>query len=268
MIKHTFSADVPGLLVSVRDASEALVALAGGADVIDVKEPSRGALGPADPQTIAAVVRAVNGRVPVTAAAGELLDIARSADATSPFCQPTSIPTGVSLFKIGLAGCGTMSNWPTIWRQAIATLTASAPSRAARPVAVVYADWRTAGAPDPDRVLSAAIEIGCPALLIDTWDKSAGVLFDHWPMVELNKCLRRARAQEMVVVLAGSLAGQSFSTAVRLLPDLVAVRGAACEAGRGGTLSLARVRSLRQAITAAELPAGMTRTASLAKDFS
>src|SRR5207244_7336185 len=38
-----------GLLVSVRSAAEAETALAGGADVVDVKEPRRGALGPADP---------------------------------------------------------------------------------------------------------------------------------------------------------------------------------------------------------------------------
>ena len=35
----------PGLLVSVRSAAEAATALAGGADLIDVKEPSRGPLG-------------------------------------------------------------------------------------------------------------------------------------------------------------------------------------------------------------------------------
>ena len=36
-----------GLLVSVRSASEARVALAAGVDVIDVKEPNRGSLGAA-----------------------------------------------------------------------------------------------------------------------------------------------------------------------------------------------------------------------------
>ena len=55
----------PGLLVSVRSAAEAITALEAGADVIDVKEPSRGALGAADCETIAAVVRAVAGRAPL-----------------------------------------------------------------------------------------------------------------------------------------------------------------------------------------------------------
>ncbi len=61
-----------GLLVSVRDAAEAAASLAGGADLIDVKEPARGPLGRADAATIAAVVQAVGGRVPVSAALGEL----------------------------------------------------------------------------------------------------------------------------------------------------------------------------------------------------
>ena len=37
-------------LVSVRSPEEALAALEGGADLIDVKEPSRGPLGAADPR--------------------------------------------------------------------------------------------------------------------------------------------------------------------------------------------------------------------------
>ncbi|MBY0228781.1 MAG: (5-formylfuran-3-yl)methyl phosphate synthase, partial [Gemmataceae bacterium] len=36
---------MPGLIVSVRSADEARIALENGADLIDVKEPSRGALG-------------------------------------------------------------------------------------------------------------------------------------------------------------------------------------------------------------------------------
>jgi len=48
------------LLVSVRSAAEALAALAGGAAVIDVKEPSRGPLGRADGDVWRAVLAAVS----------------------------------------------------------------------------------------------------------------------------------------------------------------------------------------------------------------
>ena len=45
---------LPALLVSVRDAAEAGNAVAGGAALIDVKEPARGALGRADDAIVAA----------------------------------------------------------------------------------------------------------------------------------------------------------------------------------------------------------------------
>ena len=62
-----------GLLVSVRNAAEATEALAGGASIIDVKEPSRGPLGRADADVTAAIAEAVAGRAPLTVACGELV---------------------------------------------------------------------------------------------------------------------------------------------------------------------------------------------------
>ena len=44
------------LLVSVRDVNEADAAIAGNADIIDVKEPARGSLGMASLESIAAIV--------------------------------------------------------------------------------------------------------------------------------------------------------------------------------------------------------------------
>ena len=49
-------------LASVRDDAEAEIALEAGADIVDLKEPSRGALGAVDPSTITATVRTVAGR--------------------------------------------------------------------------------------------------------------------------------------------------------------------------------------------------------------
>src|SRR5688500_14284157 len=62
-----------GLLVGVRSGEEAALALAGGADVIDVKEPRRGALGAADAEVWNEVAEEVRGRAMTSAALGELL---------------------------------------------------------------------------------------------------------------------------------------------------------------------------------------------------
>ena len=247
----------PGLLVSVRNAAEALAALAGGANVIDVKEPQRGALGAADASTVAAVVHAVSGRVPVTAAVGELID---SIDAKR---QP--IPAGVSFFKIGLAGCRRLPDWRSHWRDTIAALVGPScregpgAARHTAPTAVAYADWQAAGAPEPDEVLTAAVEAGCPALLVDTWDKSAGALFDHWPVDQVTRFVQTARSHGLIVVLAGSLAGENFLAAARLAPDLVGVRAAACDGGRRGIVVAELVRALQHAIQTATIPAVPSR---------
>ncbi len=86
------------LLVSVRSAAEAEAALAGGAHVIDVKEPSRGSLGRADDATIDEVVRVVAGRRPVSAALGELHDFGEW-----PECLPQLqfVKWGLSKFRLG-----------------------------------------------------------------------------------------------------------------------------------------------------------------------
>jgi uncharacterized protein (UPF0264 family) len=254
MTTFSFSCKKPGLLVSVRNADEAITALAGGADVIDVKEPRRGPLGAADADTISSIVRAVNGLAPVTAALGELVELigAQNGD-----CRP-ALADGVSLFKIGLARCAPLGDWRTRWHYAIDTIASSSCNEEPRPVAVAYADWRAAQSPPPRDVLSAAVELQCPALLIDTWNKSAGSLFDHWPSEDLRDFLAAAREQNLAVVLAGSLIGDGITAAAGLAPDLIAVRTAACDAGREGTVACERVQDLKRAIAAAAQSAGAT----------
>jgi len=244
MIKLKLTNETPGLLVSVRSAAEALTALAGGADLIDVKEPSQGSLGAADDDAISSVVRAVNGRAPISAALGELVDLIGSPIGDGM----RTLVDGVSLFKIGLAHCSGLDNWHTHWQRAVDNLISTSPKRNSQAVAVVYADWRAAQSPSPHEVLYAAIHRRCPVLLIDTWNKSNGTLFDHWPVAELQAFTTEVRSHDISVVLAGSLTGESVTTAALLLPDLVAVRTAACEGGRTGTVSEKRVRKLKYAI--------------------
>ena len=223
------------LLVSVRNATEALAALDGGAGWIDVKEPARGALGAADPATIASVVRAVADRCPVSAALGEL-------DSHTPE-MARQIPRGVSLVKVGLAGCGPRNDWRDAWADVAAAL-----PKGVALAAVVYADWQAAAAPRPAAVLAAAISIGCATLLIDTFDKRGPALFDCFPPNELADFTTEVRQAGLRLALAGSLTLNSVDRALRLSPDLVAVRGAACRAGRGGEVEAARVRELADAI--------------------
>lgn len=227
----------PGLLVSVRDATEAALALRGGADWIDVKEPTRGPLGAADPDTIAAVVECVGGRVPVSAAAGELLD--------QPPAAAVAGLRGVGFVKLGLAGCASVRQWSERWHAA-RSLTGTAAL-----IAVAYADWQRAHAPPPTDVLHLAAAVGAPAVLVDTYDKSACGLLDVWPVSELAQFVASARRQRVAIALAGKLRGAALRQAAQLVPDWIAVRGAACDAGRCGRIALRRVVAVRRAVAEA-----------------
>lgn len=225
------------LLVSVRDSQEALAALEGGADLIDVKEPHRGALGAADAEIIQAVVHAIAGRVPTSAALGELVDLAETVD-ESVARRARQLPA-TDFAKVGLAGCVRYDDWPQRWREALAQL----PPETQR-VAVVYADWQSCGAPDPFAVLRHAVTLECRAVLVDTFDKSRGGLVDLWSPTELARFLTAIRTERLLAVVGGSLHAGTIPSVAALRPDYIAVRGAACRGDRTGQVDATLVRQL------------------------
>jgi uncharacterized protein (UPF0264 family) len=86
------------MLASVRSLDEAVVALDGGADLIDLKEPARGALGALDHAAVRICVRAIDGRRPVSATIGDI----PSMDATVMTAAVERMAaTGVDFIKIG-----------------------------------------------------------------------------------------------------------------------------------------------------------------------
>jgi uncharacterized protein (UPF0264 family) len=225
-----------GLLVSVRDVTEAEAALRGGAALIDVKEPLHGSLGAALPEVWRQVRDAVPQQVPCSAALGELADVT-----DKQVSHWRSGLAGYQYAKLGLAGCGEKSDWQCRWQAILHEL-----PRETRPVAVVYADWQSAGAPSPDNVLSVAIESSCSALLIDTFDKSRGSISTYFSTQEIRHFLSVARLANLTTVLAGSLTPALAGELLPLAPDFLAVRGAVCRGGRTGTVDETLVADLVQ----------------------
>ncbi len=223
------------LLVSVRSAAEARAALGGGADLIDVKEPSRGSLGAAAPCVWNEVRAVVNNRAPLSAALGELIDFDHA-------LAPGHL-AGFHFAKLGMAGCTGIVNWPARWARALRSLPAGV-----APVAVAYADWNAALAPPPEQILRAAVELGCAALLVDTFDKSAGGLFDVMDRRVIEHLVKSARRRGLLVALAGSLTSVSIRVALDFEPDIVAVRGAVCDGNRTGVVRESAVREIAELI--------------------
>ena len=217
------------LLISVRNANEAKIVLAAGADLIDIKEPDRGSLGAAEPETINQIIRAVGSRVPLSAALGELNETYADCWNRSAF---SALEPGLNYAKMGLAGCASWADWPQRWAQALAEF---APGII--PVAVVYADFGDAGSPRPDEVLFHASDLGCGAVLLDTFDKSGGDLLERWSMEKIAQFVADSNKRGLLAVLGGSLTMETISklSNAKLMPyapDYFAVRGAACVGGR------------------------------------
>jgi uncharacterized protein (UPF0264 family) len=207
------------LLISVRSPREARAALEGGAAVIDVKEPSRGSLGRARDAAIAAVVRTIAGRRPVSAAMGELVE-----------GLPGYGAAGVAYLKWGLAGCRGQSSWPADLARVMARLQETNPS--CRAVAVAYADWQRADAPPPEEICRFACTHPCGAFLFDTWRKDGTTLLDWLPRSAIAQLCRTCRKAGVRVALAGSLTAAQIRVLHGCEPEWFAVRGAACHAGR------------------------------------
>ncbi len=113
-------------------------------------------------------------------------------------------------------------------------------------MAVAYADWQRADAPPAEAVAAFAGRRPGGVLLLDTWEKGTGrTLLDWLGVPDLARLCGRYRAAGVRVALAGSLGPAQVRQLLPLLPDWIAVRGAACAGDdRGRAVCADRVRAL------------------------
>ena len=237
---------LPRLLVSVRNVAELEAAMAGGVDIVDVKEPANGPLGRADASVIEAISvrfreRSTSvGSSPqgLSVALGEVQDLWHD----SPIPQ---IPPDVSWAKLGLAGLGTRSDWVVEWGRCRQQFDAAA-GRPLQWIAVAYADAVLARAPAIDDVLAAAMATGCAGLLIDTFDKSSGGLLEWLSVERLTQLSMAAQAQGLLFAVAGKVTAIELPALQAAQPSVVAVRSAVCSGqNRQQNVTLDGVRSFR-----------------------
>lgn len=229
----------PGLLVSVRSADEAAAALDAGADLIDVKDPARGPLGMAHHEAVAAVLAAVAGRVPVSAALGEWSD-AILTDAHWHLELP------LQYVKWGLAGYKGGPGWGEDLLQ-----TKRQVPGGVEVVAVAYADWEKANSVPPAEVVKFAKRFRYRAFLLDTFAKDGRTLLDHMTAAAVGELVESLKRGGVAVALGGSLKPEHRKQLKGVPPDWFAVRGSVCAGGnRDGVLDPVRVRKWKDALAA------------------
>jgi uncharacterized protein (UPF0264 family) len=228
------------LLVSVRNASEAIRAFHGGADILDAKEPARGSLGAVDGPVLREIADALSGGLPLSVALG---DAVTPSDVDRAVSSLELARVQTAYLKVGLAGLHNGSTVrDTIGR--LAQVAAELPSRP-RVIAVAYADHREAGSPEPFTVARLAGSAGADGVLLDTWTKDGRDVFAWMSPSILKEWTAAGRFLGLGVAVAGSISQGSMATALEVQPDIVGVRGAACDGGRSGSVSTPRVRTLK-----------------------
>ena len=212
----------PRLLISVRHVSELPAALA-GADLIDVKEPTRGPLGMSDLPVISAIADAVSVEAPgaaLSVALGELIDWPERR-------SQIALPAGVDYVKVGLSRTHDHPDWHENWIRLRERVVSAGP-KPLKWIAVAYADARIAGSPPLSAVVDAAIKFGCAGLLVDTYSKTAGSLRELVSDRDLEMLSERTQEASLLLGLAGRVTLADLPLLCGLPSAIVGVRSAVC----------------------------------------
>jgi uncharacterized protein (UPF0264 family) len=289
------------LLVSVANAAEARAALAGGADVIDAKNPlAAGALGAVSPDVVREIHATVARRRLVTAAIGDAADETAIERAAVTFAG-----AGAALVKVGFAGITSASRVEALIAAAVRGVGAGGPIQlpslwlrpgnpdptdvAAGPcgppsggpiglrpdpcgpiglrpdlrgvVAVGYADADRVACLAAGVLIDVAVRAGATGVLLDTAEKAGPGLRELIAPAALARWVGAAHDAGLLVALAGKLTAEDLAFVRDAGADIAGVRGAACDGGRTGCVSTDRVALLR---TLCNPPEGGSRVRDLA----
>jgi len=221
------------LLASVRP-SEAEAAVALGADIVDLTDAG----GAFDAGAVRAAVRAIAGRRPASAAAGELpMEPEELAAAIRAVAA-----TGVQYVTIGLL--------PDPRREAcIARLAAQA--RETRLIGMLFADRETDAGTLP-ALLTRLRAAGFAGATLATSAEGAHRLLDRMDIPALAGFVAACRTNVLMAGLAGALEPPDVPRLLPLAPDVLGFRRALCAEGeRAGALDPAAFRLVRELIPAA-----------------
>ncbi len=201
---------------------EASEAIAGGADIIDVKNPSEGPLGANFPWVIKRIREITPKNIKVSCTLGEVPNLPGSIS----LAALGAATLGVDFIKVGLHGFKTS-------QEAICLL--QNVNRAAKEynpfikvVAAGYADAERVGGLDPLLISEIASKAQVDVAMLDTAVKDNKNLFNFLTGLQLQKFVDSAHKFGLEVALAGSLRIQDLPVVYGLGADIAGFRGAVC----------------------------------------
>ncbi len=202
---------------------EAVEAITGGADIIDVKNPSEGALGASYPWIIKRIREITPKHVLLSCTIGEAPNLPGSMS----LAALGAASLGVNYVKVGLKGLKTSQEVTVLLKNVTKTVKNFNPK--IKVVAVGYADHESAGSIDPLLVPEAVFKVKADIAMIDTSVKDGKNLFDFLTIAQLKKFIKLTHKYGLEAALAGSLKKENLKAVYGLGVDVAGLRGAACK---------------------------------------
>lgn len=222
------------LLISVTSIEEAQIALENGADLIDLKDPGRGALGALPIVLVQAITHFVqtqtkyHGRL-TSATVGDLpmqpaLIFERVA---------AMVDTHVDIIKIGFFDANDFQPCIDVLRPLM--------QAGVKLIAVLFAEYNY-----PAHLINVINEAGFYGVMIDTAHKNGATFLDYQSMTEIKDRVLSIRKNNLVFGLAGSLTIHHCQVAKQFNPNYIGFRGGVCaENQRQHALDAGKILAIR-----------------------
>lgn len=226
------------LLVSPMNVEEAKEAIAGGTDIVDVKNPKEGSLGANFPWVIKDIRNMLPNNIELSAPIGDL-EFKPGLASLAAYGLAT---LGIDYIKVGLFGIRNE-------REALEVghgVCMGVEGFNTKVVLAGYADFRDIGSVSPLKLPRVAYKVGAKAVMIDTAVKDGNGLLDYLGLNELENFIKEAHSRGLEVALAGSLGRKEIKEIQGIGADIVGIRGAVCKDGNRieGGISSEKVRKM------------------------
>ncbi len=223
------------LLISVTSIAEAKIALDNGADIIDVKDPSTGALGALATPQIKAIVSFVHEQNPINkkTTSATIGDIPMQPQLLLAHVLDL-VTTGVDIIKIGFFD--STDYQPCL--DVLATLTQSG----TKLMAVLFAEKSY-----PEKLVQSIKVAGFMGVMLDTAQKNGLTLLDYYSLDQRMAFAQQVLRCQLQLGLAGSLQLQHIAIIKPLQPCYIGFRGGVChDHQRQSGLDANKIQAIRK----------------------
>ena len=227
------------VLISIRSFEELLPAIEGGANIIDLKNPSEGSLGASYPWLIKKI-RNYGEDFTLSVAIGDMPNL----PGTASLAASGAATCGADIIKIGLLGPKSFEDGVKLLKSVVKAV--KTVDQNILVVGAGYADFKLFKGINSMDIPAICNSAGADVAMLDTYTKDGRKLFNFIDSEKLRKFVNKAHKYNLIVALAGSLGSEDMKKLYDLGSDIIGFRGAVCSESdrKNGIIEINRVKKI------------------------